>query len=173
MASQPPATAHCCRCNGSAKCLRCACVKYVSTCSHCQALGGRCHNTLPLGYTLGPNTPPVPTLPPPISNPDPIIIIPTPIRSCQPPNLPTLSQSLVLTSPLFTTSRKVPWAASLSHPLLPTLLTLDKCILASPVAGHRLRWREILKSRLRRWNDGDYLGLWSEAVEKSQATSRR
>ncbi len=53
---------------------------------------------------------------------------------------------------------------------------LAKCILASPAFGHRLRWREILKlvkSRLRRWADGEYLDLWSEAVENSQAASRR
>ncbi len=53
---------------------------------------------------------------------------------------------------------------------------LAKCILASPAFGHRLRWREILKlvkSRLRRWADGEYLDLWSEAVENSQAASHR
>ncbi len=49
---------------------------------------------------------------------------------------------------------------------------LAKCVLASPASGHHLRWREILKlvkSRLKRWEDGDLLDLWSEAVESSQA----
>ncbi len=177
-ASQPSATARCCRCNGSAKCLRCACVNSGSPCSHClPGEAGRCHNTLPLGSTLGP---------PPISNP-----APTPIQSCQPPNLPTLES--VLGTHIFTLHH-VPkgardsWAASLgvslssivANPLDSSLwlklLMLAKCILANPAAGHRLRWREILKlvkSRIRRWNDGDYLGLWSEAVENSQAASRR
>ncbi len=54
---------------------------------------------------------------------------------------------------------------------------LAKCVLASPASGHRLRWREILKlvkSRLKRWEDGDLLDLWSEAVVSSQAqVSRR
>ncbi len=85
-------------------------------------------------------------------------------------------------------SRKVPETPGLplSIPLsLPSLLDsslwlkllmLAKCILASPAFGHRLRWREILKlvkSRLRRWADGEYLDLWSEAVENSQAASHR
>ena len=53
---------------------------------------------------------------------------------------------------------------------------LAKCVLASPASGHRLRWRKILKlvkSRLKRWEDGDCLGLWTEAVESSQAQASR
>ena len=48
--------------------------------------------------------------------------------------------------------------------------------LASPPAGHRLRWREILglvKSRIQRWVGGDLVTLWSEAVEGAQSLSRR
>ena len=51
---------------------------------------------------------------------------------------------------------------------------LAKCVLASPAAGHRLRWREILqrvKSRLQRWADGDLAALWSEAVDDGQSLS--
>ena len=53
---------------------------------------------------------------------------------------------------------------------------LAKCVLASPAAGHRLRWREILNlvnSRIRRWMDGDLVALWSEAVAGGQSLSRR
>ena len=45
---------------------------------------------------------------------------------------------------------------------------LTKCVLASPSAGQRLRWREILalvKTRIQRWLDGDLVALWSESVE--------
>ena len=36
------------------------------------------------------------------------------------------------------------------------------CVLASPSAGHRLRWGEILglvKTRIQRWLDGDLVAL--------------
>lgn len=45
---------------------------------------------------------------------------------------------------------------------------LAKCVLASPVAGHRLRWRQILKlvrSHLDRWRAGNNIeALWLEVV---------
>ena len=47
---------------------------------------------------------------------------------------------------------------------------LAKCVLASPSAGHRLRWREILglvKARIQRWLDGDLAALWSGAVARA------
>ena len=56
------------------------------------------------------------------------------------------------------------------------LFMLTKCVLASPPAGHRLRWREILglvKSRIQRWVGGDLVTLWSEAVEGAQSLSKR
>ena len=56
------------------------------------------------------------------------------------------------------------------------LFMLAKCVLASPAAGHKLRWREILrrvKSRLQRWSDGDLAGLWSEALEDGRSLARR
>ncbi len=38
----------CCRCNGSAKCLRCSCVRSGTPCTHClPGESGMCHNTLP------------------------------------------------------------------------------------------------------------------------------
>lgn len=45
---------------------------------------------------------------------------------------------------------------------------LAKCVLASPAAGHKLRWRKILRcvrSPLQRLFDGDLAGLWSDAQE--------
>ena len=53
---------------------------------------------------------------------------------------------------------------------------LAKCVLASPSAGHRLRWREILrlvKSRIDRWLAGDLAALWSEAAVEGRSLSRR
>ena len=52
---------------------------------------------------------------------------------------------------------------------------LAKCVLACPAAGHRLRWREILRlvmSRIQRWLAGDLVALWSEAVAEGQFLSR-
>ena len=56
------------------------------------------------------------------------------------------------------------------------LFMLAKCVLASPAAGHCLRWQEILKlvkSRLQRWADGDWSSLWSEALEDAQSLAKR
>ena len=64
--------------------------------------------------------------------------------------------------------------ADLTH--LCKLFMLSKCVLASPAAGHRLPWLEILqqvRSRLRRWSAGDLLSLWMEAVDIGQTMSRR
>ena len=52
---------------------------------------------------------------------------------------------------------------------------LTKCVLASPAAGHRLPWREILqlvRSHLQRWFAGDLACLWLEAWTNGQALSR-
>ncbi len=122
--SQPSSNAplrRCCQCNGSAKCLRCACVRSDTPCSHClPGETGRCFNTLPLGAGTSPPVPPSP--------PNPAPIRPTPPQSLA--NHTSLltyqpwSQSSVLTSPLFTMSRKVPLSIPLSLPSLPTLRTL-------------------------------------------------
>jgi hypothetical protein len=56
------------------------------------------------------------------------------------------------------------------------LFMLAKCVLVSPAAGHRLRWREILKrvkSRLRRWEDGDVISLWLEALDDGHSLAKR
>ena len=56
------------------------------------------------------------------------------------------------------------------------LFMLAKCVLASPAAGHKLKWREIphhVKSHLQHWSDGDIIGLGSEALEDGEPLSRR
>ena len=67
--SVPPRRWQCCRCNGSAKCLRYACVRNGTPCSHClPGEAGNCHNTLPRVH-LTSATPPSPQTPPSISPP--------------------------------------------------------------------------------------------------------
>ena len=49
-------------------------------------------------------------------------------------------------------------------------------MLASPAAGHRLPWREILqrvKGRLQRWFAGDLGSLWLEACASGHSLSKR
>ena len=44
---------------------------------------------------------------------------------------------------------------------------LPRCILASPARGGRSHWGDALKSvrsRIKRWRSGDFLGLWDEAL---------
>ena len=54
----PAPNTRCCRCNGTAKCLRCVCVRSGTPYSRClPGVSGRCHNTLPC------DTLPHPTLP--------------------------------------------------------------------------------------------------------------
>ena len=56
------------------------------------------------------------------------------------------------------------------------LFMLAKCVLASPAAGHKLRWREILcrvRSRLQRWSDGEVAELWAEAQEDGHSLFKR
>ena len=56
------------------------------------------------------------------------------------------------------------------------LFMLAKCVLASPAAGHRLPWREILqrvKGRLQRWFAGDLGSLWLEACASGHSLSKR
>ena len=53
---------------------------------------------------------------------------------------------------------------------------LPKCVLARPAASHRLRWRDIrdlVKSRLRRWSEGEFESLWEESTVKPKTNTRR
>ncbi len=95
MASQPTTRpCRCCRCNGNAKCLRCACVREGSPCTSClPGDGGYCHN---------------PGIQPPGSQPPPRILsqpgippapITTPLNSqdCRLPPLATVLQTSIPT----------------------------------------------------------------------------
>ena len=56
------------------------------------------------------------------------------------------------------------------------LFMLAKCVLASPAAGHRLPWREILqrvKGCLQRWFAGDLGSLWLEVCASGHSLSKR
>ena len=117
-----------------------------------------------------------------------LALLPQPLS---PPSLPSLSTVLQSHIP---TLQHVPkgardlWAKTFSSCLSAVASSIDdidhwlrlfmlaKCVLASPAAGHRLRWREILqhvKERLRRWSDGEWLSLWSEALADGQSLASR
>ena len=45
------------------------------------------------------------------------------------------------------------------------LFMLSKCLLANPPRGGRSHWRDTLKlvrSRIQKWRDGEFMGLWAE-----------
>ena len=171
--SVPPRRRRCCRCNGSAKCLRCACVRNGTPCSHClPGEAGNCHNTLP-----GPSSQPS-QVPTPSSPPTPGLVL---------PSLPTVLQSSIPTLQHVPKGARDRWAGVLSDCLSAVVedpadiscwskvFMLAKCVLASPSAGHRLRWREVLRlvrTRIQRWVDGDLAALWSEAVAGAQSLSK-
>ena len=180
------ANTRCCRCNGSAKCLRCACVRSGSPCSRClPGDSGNCHNTLPRGL---PPSAPASTSPPvttsaPVSSPPPVAS-PAPVT----PALSTILQANVPTLHHVPKGARDCWAHALCSCLRAVvcspddlsqwsrLFMLAKCVLASPTTGHRLRWREILKrvkSRLQRWADGDLMSLWSEALVDGRSLAKR
>ena len=53
---------------------------------------------------------------------------------------------------------------------------LARCVLANPARGGRSNWRETLKTvrtRIRRWQAGDIMGLWSEVVEEEDTLTQR
>ncbi len=105
----------CCRCNGgTAKCLRCACVRSGTPCSHCLPGDlGFCHNTRPRGRSppSGPSssvTTPAPSPHPAAANPSASSSpAPSPLPSSQPASpplsalsaLPTILKSHVTDEP--------------------------------------------------------------------------
>ena len=192
--SVTPRPRRCCRCNGSAKCLRCACVRNGTPCSHCLPWEtGNCHNTLPRVH-LTSATPPSPPTPPsivppasscPSSQPS---QVPTPSSPPTPglvlPSLSTALQSSIPTLQHVPKGARDRWAGVLSDCLSSvvedpadvscwsTVFMLAKCVLTSPSAGHRLRWREVLRlvmTRIQRWINGNLAALWSEAVAGTQS----
>ena len=180
------ANTRCCRCNGSAKCLRCACVRSGSPCSRClPGVSGNCHNTLPrvLPPSAPASTSPPATTSAPVSSPPPVAS-PAPVT----PALSTILQANVPTLHHVPKGARDCWAHALCSCLRAVvcspddlsqwsrLFMLAKCVLASPATGHRLRWREILKrvkSRLQRWADGDLMTLWSEALDDGRSLAKR
>ncbi len=193
----------CCRCNGTAKCLRCACVRSGAPCSRCLPGDlGFCHSTRPRGRSppSGPSssvTTPAPSPHPAAANPSASSSpAPSPPPSSQPaspplsalPALPTILKSHVPTLQHVPKGTRDGWALAPSSCLRSVernpdelsqwscLSILAKCVLISPAAGQRLRWREIMKrvkSRLQRWADGDLVSLWSEALGDARSLARR
>ena len=56
------------------------------------------------------------------------------------------------------------------------LFMLPRCILANPANGDRLGWRvlqPLVKSRIRRWRNGDIAGLWADTVALVNRPVRR
>ena len=167
-------------------------------CSHClPGEAGNCHNTLPRVH-LTSATPPFPPTPPSISPPassgpsSQPSQVPTPSSPPTPglvlPSLPTVLQSSIPTLQHVPKGARDRWAGVLSDCLSAVVedpadiscwskvFMLAKCVLASPSAGHRLRWREVLRlvrTRIQRWVDGDLAALWSEAVAGAQSLSKR
>ena len=51
-----------------------------------------------------------------------------------------------------------------------------RCVLTIPVKGGRTRWWEtlgIVRSKIRRWRDGDFSGLWTEVLDEAKTFTRR
>ena len=177
----------CCRCNGAAKCLRCACVRSNSPCSHClPGEVGNCHNTLPRNAppSATSSTHSVSSSPPSqgasvTTTPSPTVVV---------PSLSSIFRSSITTLQHVPKGARDSWARVLGDCLCTVvtdpaditgwtrLFMLPKCILASPSAGHRLRWREILalvRSRIKRWAEGDLSALWSEAEAGALSLSKQ
>ena len=56
------------------------------------------------------------------------------------------------------------------------LFLAPKCLLASPIRGNRLGWREIqslVLSRIRHWESGDIAALWQLSLAESRSRSQR
>ena len=182
----------CCLCNGTAKCLRCACVRDGTRCSNCLPGDSNvCRNRrLPLPVAV--STQPAPRGSPATTKTrraadrqdhlgtlQPLISSPTPQER---PSINTVLSTDIPTLHHVPKALRDRWARLL-HSLLcevcespladsgwVRLFMCCKCVMASPAVGHRLRWREILKlirSRMARWEEGDSLELWSEAVSEA------
>ena len=192
------------RCNRTAKCSRCTCARSRKPCTGClPAVHDRCQNrgplstTTPLASLVSPASPQHSlTVPTQDQSPQALVANP-PVVTAGPPSPIAVSPLPPLTAILqshIPTLQHVPkgardcWSKALSDCLLSVsdnpgdlthwskLFMLPKCVLASPAAGHRLPWREILqqvRSRLRRWAAGDLLPLWEEATANGHTLSQR
>ena len=160
--------ARCCRCNGTAKCLKCACVRDRVPCCNClPGDGGFCHTCHNPQPRAPPSLHPESTCPvsqgqaqgPPTSQPHASSLS----GASTPPFLPSLPSLTAILQTSIPTLQHVPkaarnrWAkilgdclsAACSHlddiTCWSSLFMLAKCVLASPAAAHRMRWREIFK----------------------------
>ena len=188
----------CCRCNGTAKCLRCACVRDGTCCSNClPGVSNECRNRLSPLPVVGP------TQPAPRGSPattklrrtaggqdhlrisQPLASSPTPQER---PSINTVLSTDIPTLHHVPKALRDRWARLLhslfcevcESPLAESgwvkLFMCCKCVMASPAVGYRLRWREILKlirSRMARWEEGDGSKLWSEAVSEAGKLVKR
>ena len=191
----------CCRCNGTAKCLRFACVRAGSPCSRClPGDAGNCRNTTPR-LPCGPSTPLPPgsnTSPPSGHHSRGSSAVAPAVQRPDPSSPPTVCFELPSLTNIFQapcrTLKHVPkgvrdrWARVFKECLSAVcdapadlsrwskLFMLAKCVLASPATGHRLRWREILalvRSRIDRWLAGDLVALCLEAVAGGKSLAKR
>ena len=154
--SSVPSRRRCCRCNGTAKCLRCACVRSGTPCSHClPGEAGKCHNTIPRGHStvsiLSPSSSGRFSQPSHNSTPS-----SPPVCGPELPSLSTIFQASIPTLQHVPKGARDRWGRVLSDCLSSVVespddiscwsrvFMLTKCVLASPSTGHRLRWREIL-----------------------------
>ena len=196
----------CCRCNKLSKCLRCTCVKDGMSCLGClPGDNGNCHNRLPRGplTCVRPTSPVKSTPSASLDSPGPAVArayasdptsCPSSICQTSSSTLRDLPSFIVISQSYIPTLQHVPkgvrdqWARVLSDCLSDVVddpadlshwtkvFMLAKCVLASPAAGRRLRWREILKlvrSRLQKWQAGEWTTLWSEAVAGGKSLSQR
>ena len=180
----------CCRCNATAKCLRCSCARSGVSCSRCLPCdAGRCHNrhSQPLRgqstnaiYTTGSDSNNIPDS---ISVPSASHVVVSSL-----PSVSDIMQAKVPTLQHVPKGARAKWAKVLSACLSDVcnnpeddctwarVFMAAKCLLYSPPSGHRLHWREILKlvkSRIDRWLAGDLAALWSEAVSGGQSLLKR
>ena len=166
-------TSCCCRCNGTAKCVRCICARLRTVCLNCLPDdAGNCHNRQ-LTHEISPTT----TRPHQQSvsqqsdgqRPDSTALLSAVSTNLQPSleaslppsrSLPSISNIMTANIP---TLRHVPkgardrWARVLGECLSAvcdspseearwlTLFMSAKCLLASPPSGRRLRWYEIFR----------------------------
>ena len=188
----------CCKCNGAAKCLRCACVRNGTPCSRClPGDAGKCHNTNPCPPCGPSSTTPSPAVSIVSSSSGQHSHVSSSVTPSDPSLPPTIGLVLPSVTTIFQASsptlQHVPkgardrWARAFSECLSAVcdapadlsrwskLLMLAKCVLASPATGHRLRWREILtlvRSRIDRWLAGDIATLWSEAIAGGKSLAK-
>ena len=178
----------CCRCNRSGSCRGCSCVKKGEACTNC--LPSRLGNCLQLAFSPA-GTSAASAHHPSAVNSAPITAPSHPPPSSGSDDLPPLTAILSLSYP---TLHHVPkrardaWAGIVSDTfdaisLAPSDLEawsksfmLARCILANPERAGRNHWRDTEKavlSRIRRWKEGDYIGLWSETVKADERLQKR